>query len=126
MGLTKVTYINPNQLAATLLTTAGVFIGFVISALGIYYSVPLREEIKLALIKQGYYKQVARNFILTIISFTIVIVVSIVSICIYSSTEHILVQHIFNCASISFFVFGIILLVCTCINFFKIVINSKN
>ena len=37
----------------SLLTTSGVFIGFVITALGIYYSVTLRDEIKSILIKQG-------------------------------------------------------------------------
>ncbi len=125
LGLTNVTIINPEQLASTLLTTAGIFIGFVISALGIYYSIPLREEIKIALIKQGYYKQVARNFILCIISFTIVIIISIISICIFSKSEYLIIQHILNTITISFFVFAIILLVFTCVNFFKIVIKNK-
>lgn len=125
LGLTNVIYINPDQLASTLLTTAGIFIGFVISALGIYYSIPLREEIKEALIKQGYYKQVARNFIFCIITFSLVILISIVSICIYSETQYILTQHILNSFSISFFVFAITLLIFTCVNFFKIVIKNR-
>ncbi|MDE5722081.1 MAG: hypothetical protein K2I30_05015 [Clostridia bacterium] len=125
LGATNVLIINPEQLPSTLLTTAGIFIGFTISALGIYYSIPLREEIKVALIKQGYYKQVARNFIISIISFTVVIIVSIISICIYSEQEYLLAQHILNSFSIACFIFAIILLVLTCINFFKIVIKNR-
>lgn len=125
LGATNVLIINPNQLPSTLLTTAGIFIGFTISALGIYYSIPLREEIKVALIKQGYYKQVARNFIISIVFFTVVTIVSIISICIYSEEGHLLLQHIFNSFSIACFIFAIILLVLTCINFFKIVIKNR-
>ena len=124
LGATNLLSINPSQLPATLLTTAGIFIGFTISALGIYYSIPLREEIKVALIKQGYYKQVARNFIISIIAFTVVAIISIISICIYSETEYLLVQHVLNSISISCFTFAILLLVLTSINFFKIV--AKN
>lgn len=125
VGLTGVTLINPEQLATTLLTTAGVFIGFIIAALGIYYSIPIREEIKVALIKQGYYKQVARNFVVCIVSFTVVILISIISICIYNKSEYLLMQHLFNSVLITIFVFAVVLLVFTSINFFKIVIKSK-
>lgn len=125
LGATNVLRINPNQLPATLLTTAGIFIGFTISALGIYYSIPLREEIKVALIKQGYYKQVARNFIISIVAFTIVTIISIISICIYSEESHLLIQHIFNTISIASFIFAIMLLVLTSINFFKIVVKNR-
>lgn len=125
LGITKVVTINPNQLPSTLLTTAGIFIGFTISALGIYYSIPLREEIKVALIKQGYYKQVARNFIISIVAFTVVIIISIISICIYAEKEYLLPQHILNSISIACFIFAILLLVLTCINFFKIVIKNR-
>ncbi len=125
LGATNILIINPNQLSSTLLTTAGIFIGFTISALGIYYSIPLREEIKVALIKQGYYKQVARNFIISIVAFTAVAIFSIISICIYSETEYVLVQHILNSITIACFVFAILLLVLTCINFFKIVIKNR-
>lgn len=125
LGATNILIINPNQLPSTLLTTAGIFIGFTISALGIYYSIPLREEIKVTLIKQGYYKQVARNFIISIISFTVVTIVSIISICIYSEDGYLLAQHILNTCSIACFIFAIILLVLTCINFFKIVIKNR-
>lgn len=125
LGATSVLIINPNQLPSTLLTTAGIFIGFTISALGIYYSIPLREEIKVALIKQGYYKQVARNFIISIICFTAVTIISIISICIYSEEGYLLVQHILNSFSIVCFIFAIILLVLTCINYFKIVIKNR-
>lgn len=124
LGATNILIINPSQLPSTLLTTAGIFVGFIISALGIYYSIPLREEIKIALIKQGYYKQVARNFIISIIAFTAVVVVSIISICIYSEKEYMLVQHILNSISIACFIFAVLLSVLTSINFFKIV--SKN
>lgn len=116
--------INPSQLANTLLTTAGIFVGFIISALGIYYSIPLRPEIKSALIQQGYYKQVSRNFIISTIMFAVVIVTSIISICVYSTDNLLLFQHILNSIMISVFVSAIILLVCVSINFFKIV--SKN
>ncbi len=125
LGAKNILIINQNQLPPTLLTTAGIFIGFSISALGIYYSIPLREEIKVALIKQGYYKQVARNYIISIISFTIVTILSIISICIYSEEKYILVQHIINSFSIACFIFAIILLVLTSINFFKIVIKNR-
>ena len=124
LGATKTISINPSQLPTTLLTTAGIFIGFIISALGIYYSIPLREEIKVALMKQGYYKQVARNFIVCIIAFTLVVIVSIISICIYSEKEYILAQHILNSISLSGFIFAILLLVLTSIHFFKIVIKN--
>lgn len=124
LGATNVLIINPSQLPSSLLTTAGIFIGFTISALGIYYSIPLREEIKTALIQQGYYKQVARNFIISIIAFTVVVILSIISICIYSETQYLLVQHVLNSISISCFVFAIILLVLTSVNFFKIVIKN--
>lgn len=125
LGVTDILSINPNQLPSTLLTTAGIFIGFTISALGIYYSIPLRDEIKIALIKQGYYKQVARNFIISIVAFTIVTVISIISICIYTDNEYVLVQHILNSISIASFIFAILLLVLTSINFFKIVIKNR-
>lgn len=125
LGATNVLIINPNQLPSTLLTTAGIFIGFTISVLGIYCSIPLREEIKVALIKQGYYKQVARNFIISIVFFTVVTIVSIISICVYSEEGYLLLQHIFNSFSIACFIFAIILLVLTCINFFKIVIKNR-
>lgn len=125
LGATNILIINPNQLPSTLLTTAGIFIGFTISALGIYYSIPLREEIKIALVKQGYYKQVARNFIISIVSFTVVTIISITSICIYKEEEYLLVQHILNSFSIACFIFAIMLLVLTSINFFKIVIKNR-
>lgn len=118
--------INPKELAPAMLSTSGIFIGFIISALGIYYSVPLREEIKYALIKQGYYKQVAKNFIISIIAFTIVVVLSIFSICIYNSENYLKFQHIVNSANISIFIGGLILVVLTSINFFKIVIKNSN
>ena len=125
LGARNVLIINPNQLPATLLTTAGIFIGFVISALGIYYSIPLREEIKVALIKQGYYKQVARNFIISIVGFAVVSIASIVSICIYAPENNILLQHILNSISIASFLFAFLLLIFTSINFFKIVIRNR-
>ena len=123
-GFTNALIINQSELATTLLTTSGVFIGFIISALGIYYSIPLREEIKVALIKQGYYNQVARNFIISIICFAISIAISIVSICIYNKTDYLLLQHILNTFIIATFLNATILLVFTSINFFKIV--TKN
>ncbi len=116
--------INPPQLANTLLTTAGIFVGFIISALGIYYSIPLRPEIKSALEQQGYYKQVSRNFIISTIMFAVVIVISIISICVYSENSLLFFQHILNSITISTFISAIILLVYVSINFFKIV--SKN
>lgn len=125
LGATNVLIVIPAQFPSTLLTTAGIFIGFIISALGIYYSIPLREEIKVAMIKQGYYKQVARNFIISIIAFTAVAIISIVSICIYDETEHLLVQHMLNSFSLGFFIFAMLLLVLTSINFFKIVTKNR-
>lgn len=124
LGFCKDLVINPKELATSLLTTSGIFIGFIISALGIYYSIPLREEIKIALIKQGYYKQVARNFIVSIIGFVVVISCAIVAICVYNAEEYLLFQHILNTVIISVFTHAIVLLVFTCINFFKIV--TKN
>lgn len=124
LGFTNTLIINPSELATTLLTTSGVFIGFIISALGIYYSIPLREEIKVALIKQGYYKQVARNFITSIICFSVSIAISIVAICIYNTAEYLLLQHTLNTFIISTFLNATILLIFTSINFFKIV--TKN
>ena len=125
-GIVNICRINPKDLPSTLLTTSGIFVGFIISALGIYYSMPLREEIKRALIQQGYYKQVARNFVISIIAFAMVISLSIVSICIYNENELILLQHIINTCSISIFIFGMILLVLTSINFFKIITKNNN
>ncbi len=124
LGFTNTLIINPSELATTLLTTSGVFIGFIISALGIYFSIPLTEEIKLALIKQGYYKQIARNFITCIISFAVSICFSIVAICLYNATEFLLIQHILNTIIIATFLNATILLVFTSINFFKIVIRN--
>ena len=124
LGFTNTLIINPSELATTLLTTSGVFVGFTISALGIYYSIPLREEIKVALIKQGYYKQVARNFIICIVCFSVSIAISIVAICIYNESEYLLLQHVLNTLIISTFIYATILLVFTSINFFKIV--TKN
>lgn len=127
LSLVSIKYIiNPKNLAPSMLSTSGIFIGFIISALGIYYSIPLREEIKYALIKQGYYKQVARNFVISIIAFTIVVVLSIFSICIYSKESYLKLQHVFNSANISIFIGGLILVVLTSINFFKIVIKNSN
>lgn len=123
LGLKKI-IINPQQLATTLLTTSGIFIGFIISALGIYYSIPLRAEIKAALTQQGYYKQVSRNFIISTVLFATVSIIAILSICIYNAEKYLLFQHILNTLMISLFTAGIILLVCVSINFFKIV--SKN
>lgn len=123
LGLNNI-IINPSQLANTLLTSAGIFVGFIISALGIYYSIPLRPEIKSALVQQGYYKQVSRNFIISSIMFAVVILTSIISICVYNTTSMLLFQHILNSIMISVFVSAIILLVCVSVNFFKIV--SKN
>lgn len=125
LGATGVLLINPAQLATTMLTTAGIFIGFIISALGIYYSIPLRDEIKTALIKQGYYQQVARNFIISIVAFGLVTIVSIVSICIYSEDDYLLLQHIINSISIASFLFAFLLLIMTSINFFKIVVRNR-
>ena len=125
LGATRVLIVILDQLPSTLLTTAGIFIGFIISALGIYYSIPLREEIKVALIKQGYYKQVARNFIISIIAFTVVAIISIVSICIYNDTNYLLIQHILNSFSMTFFIFAMLLSVLTSINFFKIVTKNR-
>ena len=125
LGATGIIIINPDQLAATMLTTAGIFIGFIISALGIYYSIPLREEIKKALVKQGYYQQVARNFIISIVGFAVVAVISISSICIHSEERYLLIQHIFNSISIASFLFAFLLLISTSINFFKIVIRNR-
>ncbi len=125
LGFTKVTYINPEQLPTTFLTTAGIFIGFIISALGIYYSIPLREEIRVALIQQGYYKQVARNFIISIVSFTVVIIFSIIEICIFNIQAYLLLQHIINSLSIAVFIFATVILIFTSINFFKIVIKNR-
>lgn len=124
LGFTDTLIINPSELATTLLTTSGIFIGFIISALGIYYAIPLREEIKVALIKQGYYKQVARNFITSIICFAVSIAVSIVAICIYNTSKYLLFQHILNTLIIATFLNATILLVFTSINFFKII--TKN
>lgn len=124
LGFCKGLIINPKELAESLLTTSGIFIGFIISALGIYYSIPLREEIKIALIKQGYYKQVARNFIISIICFVVVITCSIVAICVYNAEKYLLFQHILNTIIIAVFTNAVVLLVFTCINFFKIV--TKN
>lgn len=124
LGFTQTLIINPKELATTLLTTSGVFIGFIISALGIYYSIPLREEIKAALIKQGYYQQVARNFITSIICYAITIAFAIIAICIYNAENYLLMQHIFNTLMISIFINATILLVFTSINFFKIVIRN--
>jgi protein-S-isoprenylcysteine O-methyltransferase Ste14 len=122
--LMKWHYINVKELGTSILTTCGIFIGFIISALGIYYSIPLRPEIKEALIKQGYYKQVSRNFIISILLFFVTALVSIISICVYSPTCNFVISHITNSLSISLFVGGMILSVATSINFFKIV--TKN
>ena len=92
--------------------------------LGIYYSIPMRDEIKAALKKQGYYKQVALEFIIGIIGFAITIGLSIVDICLYNPSNTLLLQHVFNSVTISVFVFSTITVVLTSINFFKIVMNN--
>lgn len=122
-ALKKISIVSAS-LASTLLTTSGVFVGFIISALGIYYSIPMRDEIKVALKKQGYYKQVALEFIIGIIGFAITIALSIVDICLYNPSSALLLQHVFNSATISVFVFSTITVVLTSINFFKIVMNN--
>lgn len=114
-------YIDNRELAPAMLTTSGIFIGFIIAALGIFYAVPLREEIRVALIRQGYYKQIALNYLISIIMFFICIVVSIIAICISSQQ---VAMHILNCVLISVFVGGALLAVLTSINFFKVVMKN--
>ena len=109
------------DLTTALLTTDGIFIGFTISALGIYYSIPLREEIKTALVKQGYYKQVSKNFIISVVGFSVSMLCSIVIMCF--SVNNIFV-NILTAFEVSSFIASLILLILTSINFFKIV--TKN
>ena len=116
--------LNPQGLASTLLTTAGIFIGFTIAALGIYHSISLKPEIRLALVQQGYYQQLNRNFFISVVMFIAVIIDAIVAICVYSVDTRLLFQHILNTIMISVFCSAMVLLVCANINFFKIV--SKN
>lgn len=114
-------YIANDELAPAMLTTSGIFIGFIIAALGIFYAVPLRQEIRVALIKQGYYKQIAQNYLVSIILFFICIVIAITAICISSMP---IVNHILNSFLIAIFVGGALLAVLTSINFFKVVMKS--
>lgn len=112
------TYITNNGIANALLTTAGIFIGFIISALGVFYAIPLREEVKIALQKQGYLKQIARNFIISIFCFFACVIICIALLCF---TFSITLNNVFNIILISAFIFGILLTILTCVNFFKIV-----
>lgn len=113
--------ITSKDLTTALLTTDGIFIGFTISALGIYYSIPLREEIKTALVKQGYYKQVSKNFITSVVGFSVSMLCSIIIMCF--SVNNIFV-NILTAFEVSSFIASLILLILTSINFFKIV--TKN
>ena len=94
----------------SLLTTSGVFIGFVITALGIYYSVTLRDEIKSILIKQGYYKQISRNFIIGMFLFVGSVVFSILSICLFNEEGYFVIQHMLSSINISLFLTGLVIL----------------
>lgn len=113
--------ITSKDLTSALLTTDGIFIGFTISALGIYYSIPLRDEIKTALVKQGYYKQVSKNFIISVVGFSISMLSSIIIMCF--SINNIFV-NILTALEVSSFIASLVLLILTSINFFKIV--TKN
>lgn len=115
-------YIINKELATAMLTTSGIFIGFIIAALGIFYAVPLRDELRAALIRQGYYKQIAQNYLISIIEFFICIIVSIVVICIPKQQ---IVLHVLNSILIAVFVGGALLAILTSINFFKVVMKSN-
>lgn len=108
----------------SLLTTSGVFIGFVITALGIYYSVTLRDEIKSTLIKQGYYKQISRNFIIGMFLFVGSVVFSILSICLFNEEGCFVIQHVLSSINISLFLTGLVILLSTSINLFKVLVKN--
>jgi len=116
----NVLMIENENLSATILTTCGIFIGFIISALGVYYTIPLKPELKERLIKQGYYKQIARNFILSSVIFFISIILCLISIIVGLNGGF--GFHLWlNAFIISSFLSGILLCILTSRNFFIIV-----
>ena len=114
-------YITSEDIQNSILTTSGIFIGFIIAALGIYYSIPINNDVKKALKEQGYYYQISRNFIVSLISFFIGSVSCIVAMSITSMFSIDILTHLMNSLILSIFIFGLILCVFTSVNFFKVV-----
>jgi len=111
---------NKSQLSTTILTTCGIFIGFIISALGVYYSIPLKPELRERLVKQGYYRQIARNFIISSIVFFSSIVCCLI-VLIVENTASAAFYSILNPFIIGSFICGLSLCILTSFNFFIIV-----
>lgn len=114
-------YIISESLQDSILTTSGVFIGFIIAALGIYYSVPLQNEVKLALKRQGYYNQISRNFIISLVTFFISSIICVVGLCLGDLIKSEMIIHIINSIILIVFLFGLTLCVSNCVNYFKVV-----
>ncbi len=114
-------YIDNEDLPNTIITTSGIFIGFLISALGIYYSIPLGSEIKKSLKDQGFYDQISRNYIVGLLAFFICILVNVVQLCIYQKVNNIIFMHYTNMLSVLTFIFGLSVSVINCVNFFKVI-----
>lgn len=117
-------YITSEDIQNSILTTSGIFIGFIIAALGIYYSIPLSNEVKNALKQQGYYHQISRNFIVSLLAFFATLVFCIVGLSVTSIFKIDIVIHICNTIVLSIFIFGLILCVINSVNFFKVVKNN--
>ena len=112
------------SLTSTLLTIDGILIGFIMSALGIFCSITLKPEIKVALVKQGYYKQIVENFISSMIEFSVSMIFSIIIMCFSSKDNPNLFVKVIASLEISTFIGSLILLIATSKNFFKII--TKN
>lgn len=119
LSLCKI-YICNEDIPNAILTTAGIFIGFLISALGIYYSIPLSPEVKKSLKEQGYYEQISRNYVISLIVFFICILINVTQLCIYKVINNLIYLHYSNMFSVASFVFGLALCVVNSVNFFKI------
>lgn len=113
-------YIENEDLPNVIITTAGIFIGFLISVLGIYYSIPLGMETKKSLKDQGFYDQISRNYIIGLLAFFICILINVVQLCIYQEINNIIFMHYANMLSVVTFIFGLSVSVLNCVNFFKI------
>lgn len=120
LGGLKIVIIQSSSIPNTILTTAGVFIGFIMAALGIYFSIPLRTEIKQVLKVQGYYNQISRNFVISLLGFFIVSLLCVVELCIFEIIN-IIVMHYINVVYLSMFIFSMMISILNSISFFKVV-----
>lgn len=112
-------FIHNANLLNGVLTVSGVLIGFTITSIGVFYTVPLRPEIKRALLRQGYYLQISRNYFICAIAFSLSLISCIICLCLVDASK--IVLHIISSISLIALVFGLVLLIMTTYHLYVVV-----